>query len=432
MEALLTDTIPGTLKEAAQRFAGRITDPRLKRMFTDCFMNTLDTTVRRDREGVYIITGDIDAMWLRDSSAQVMQYLLLAGGCAEARKLILDLSARQMRCILTDPYANAFNQSANGKGWTGDETEMHPMVFERKFELDSLCYPLWLAVRYFKRTGDKSIFDHTFRRALSVILDTFETETRHGERSKYRHYRPNEPPALSIPNRGKGGECAFTGMIWSGYRPSDDACAYGYFIPGNMFVSVVLGLLPEIRTAAALDSATLDRAERLKAGVDEGIARYGTIEHPVYGKMYVYETDGLGHYQLMDDANVPSLLSLPYLGYCAEDDPIYRNTRRFVLGKGNPYWYEGGAITGVGSPHTPKDRVWPIAVIMEALTTSDRAVIDAAVRTVMRADGGTGYVHESVHKDDPSVYSREWFAWANSLFAYFLIEKAGSISLIKN
>ena len=412
-------------------FAERITDGNLRESFVKCCLNTLTTTVRATADDVYLITGDIDAMWLRDSSAQVMHYLEIAPETEEVRNLIKGLLCRQFRCVLSDPYANAFNFEANGNGHNEDECgERNPLVFERKFELDSLCYPLFLADRYYRYTQDIAVFGGDFTKAAEKILGVFETEQNHGEKSDYYHYRPTETPEFSVPNRGRGDPCAYTGMVWSGYRPSDDPCEYGYFIPGNAFVAVTMRKLKDI-CALTGEKALGERAEKLQKAVEKGIAEYGIVDHPKYGKIYAYETDGYGNYNFMDDANIPSLLGLPYIGWCGEDDEVYLNTRKFVLGDGNPYFHRGKAITGIGSPHTPGPFVWPISLMTEGLTCGDGKRINEIVNTLMQTTDGTGYMHESINADNAAQYSRPWFAWANSLFAYFLIKKSDEISYIK-
>lgn len=413
-------------------FADRITDPSLREVYVKCSLNTLTTTVQTTADDVYLITGDIDAMWLRDSSAQVLQYLELAPDTDEVRNLVKGLLRRQFRCILSDPYANAFNFEANGKGHNEDICgKRNPLVFERKFELDSLCYPIFLAARYYRYTKDESVFGGHFVRATEKILHVFETEQYHREKSEYSHYRPTEMPELSVPCRGKGGPCGYTGMVWSGYRPSDDPCTYGYFIPGNAFISVVMGDLKDIAIMLGKESIA-SRADKLRTEVESGIAKYGIVNHPKYGRIYAYETDGLGNHNLMDDANIPSLLGLPYIGWCDETDEIYANTRRFALSNDNPYFFRGSAITGIGSPHTPGKYVWPISLMTEGLTTRDERRVNEIVQTLLDTTDGTGYMHECINADDASFYSRPWFAWANSLFAYFLIKKADAITSIKS
>lgn len=420
---------PG-LCESILAFADRIQDKTLRKMFLQCSLNTLVTTVTETEDDIYLITGDIDAMWLRDSSAQVLHYLELAPHSEDVRRLVKGLVRRQCKYICCDPYANAFNFEPNGNGHSEDVCDgREPIVFERKFELDSLCYPIFLAYRYFRYTGDRMIFDEGFLSAACRILDTFETEQDHHGRSHYIHYRPTEAPELSVPNGGKGGPCAITGMVWSGYRPSDDPCLFGYFIPGNMFVAAVMRQLKEIAETLSLD-AIAKRADQLNRTVTRGLEIYATVNHPKFGRIYAYETDGLGNYNLMDDANVPSLLALPYIGWCSEDDEIYRNTRRFVLSEENPYYYRGTALSGIGSPHTPGRYVWHISLMTEGLTAEEDR-INEIVKILTETTDGTGYMHESIHADNASDYSRPWFAWANSLFSYFLIKQADKIKCIQ-
>lgn len=419
------------LNKKAYVFAKRIKDDKLKNMFIKCYFNTLSTTVQPQDDGsVYVITGDIDAMWLRDSSAQVMQYLDACKDCVDVRKLIKGLIKRQFMYIKIDPYANSFNLEANGRGHNGDECDKSPYVWERKFELDSLCYPFLLCERYAVSSGDESVFNADYFRTAAVVLDTFETEQHHDEKSDYYHFRPSAPDNESVPNRGRGGECRDCGMIWSGYRPSDDACVYQFFIPGNMMVSVVMGYI--IKRAQDAGKKDIEaRALRLKADVDAAIEKYGIVEKEGFGKIYAFETDGMGNHLLMDDANVPSLLSIPYIGYRPMDDEIYQNTRRFILSKENPYYYEGKHMSGIGSPHTPEGYIWAISLIMQALTSDDETEINTMVETLMNTEAGTGYMHEGIDKDNPENFTRSWFAWANSLFSYMLIKKADKIKLIE-
>ena len=211
-------------------------------------------------------------------------------------------------------------------------------------------------------------------------------------------------------------------MTWSGFRPSDDACVYGYLIPSNMFAVVTLGYTAEIMREIYKDEEVAARAEKLASEIRAGIEKYGVVEHPKFGKMYAYETDGLGNYVFMDDANVPSLMSIPYLGYCSADDEIYKNTRAFVLSKENPYYYEGTAAKGVGSPHTPPEYIWHIALSMQGLTSRDPEECKALLHMLKTTDDGKGFMHEGCHKDDPSKFTRPWFAWSNSLFSEFVLK----------
>jgi meiotically up-regulated gene 157 (Mug157) protein len=454
-----------------QAYCGKLEQwPDIQRMFRQCFLNTLETTTETPGDGTtYVFTGDIPAMWLRDSSAQVSPYLCAAKGCPEIRGLIKGLVKRQCAYILHDPYANAFNKYPDGSGHK-DRTPSSDSVWERKYETDSLCYPVWLAYSYYKETGDRAVFGGAFADAAVKILDTFETEQRHTEKSPYSFIREGEYARDTLPNGGKGDPVPYTGMTWSGFRPSDDRCAYNYLIPSNLFAVVVLRFMGEIfsdtRTDAADAVAVADtrpvpcsdaravadtrpvphsdthtaaadtvsdrlgiarRALQLADEIEGGVRRFGIVNDPVYGPIYAYETDGLGRYLLMDDANVPSLLSLPYLGYCGADDEVYRNTRRFILSGDNPYFFGGAAARGVGSPHTPDGYIWHIGIIMQGLTavTTDekRRILDMLRKT----HAGTFYMHEGFDANAPEKYTRPWFAWANSLFSVFIIRNIDCI-----
>ncbi|MCY9670470.1 glycoside hydrolase family 125 protein [Paenibacillus alginolyticus] len=391
--------------------------PKLLGMFKKCYPNTLETTAKIMEDGTtFVITGDIPAMWLRDSSAQVKHYLPLAKEDPELQQIIEGLISTQMKCILMDPYANAFNEKANPSLEHEDETERNPWVWERKYELDSLCYPLELIYLYWKATGRTSVFNYDFQCAVRAILRLIRTEQRHQEASSYRFQRFNCPSTDTLPNQGLGTSVNYTGMSWSGFRPSDDACKLGYLIPSNMFAVVVLGYVNEIAEDILKDTHLAEMADELRTQIDHGIQTYGIVHHPKYGKMYAYETDGMGNFNLMDDANVPSLLSIPYLGYADGDDLVYLNTRRFVLSEDNPYFYSGQAAEGIGSPHTPEKYIWPISLTMQALTSTNDMEKMRILDILLATDAGTNYMHEGFHADDPSQFTRPWFAWANSLF----------------
>jgi len=398
--------------------------PKLARMFRLCFANTLQTTIRRmPDQSTFVITGDIPAMWLRDSTCQVRPYLRLAAGDPAMADLIAGLIRRQCACILLDPYANAFNEAPSDQHWAEDATDAppNPWVWERKYEIDSLCFPIQLAYLFWQASGRTDHFDQRFYQAARTIVDLWTREQRHAESSPYYFRRSDCPPSDTLSHDGRGAPVAVTGMTWSGFRPSDDACAYGYLIPSNMFVVVVLGYLAKIVQSHGGDPTLRDDALRLRDQVEAGIRAHGTVEHPTYGTIYAYEADGLGRHTLMDDANVPSLLSLPYLGYCAPDDPIYLNTRRWVLSNQNPYFYSGTAAAGVGSPHTPPRYIWHIGLAVQGLTALDRAEQARILETLERTDAGTFLMHEGFHADDPAQFTRPWFAWANAMFSEFVL-----------
>lgn len=408
------------LRAAVEEFTATIKDEKLKEVFEKCFFNTLYTTTFFEEDGsVFIITGDIPAMWLRDSSAQVMQYLCFAKRCSSVRDLIKGLLKKQFTYILHDPYANAFNREPNGNGHIYDLDKQSPLVWERKFELDSLCYPLWLLVRYYEKTQDKSCLNELFLQAFDTIMQVFKTEQTHAETSPYYHEMPTHIEKYWC---GKGTPVANCGLVWSGYRPSDDKCTYGYYLPGNMFIVSVLTKLAPIFMQVLKDFKRAQACENLICEIQTALQTLAVVEAD--GKMvYALETDGLGNYNLMDDANIPSLLSMPYYEYPYIDKQVYQNTRERILSPKNPYYFEGKVLKGVGSPHTPQDRVWPLSLIIRALTSNDEAEIIDNVKMVLNSTGGTGYIHEGVDKDDDTVYSRAWFAWANSLFAYMVLKK---------
>lgn len=395
--------------------------PKIVDMFKKCYENTLETTIHRHEDGtVFMLTGDIPAMWLRDSVNQLRPYLIPAAHDAGLRDVIEGVLRTQCRSILRDPYANAFNEFDNYRGHHQDLTEMSGWIWERKYEIDSLCYPIQLAYLYWKNTGETKHFTPEFKRAAELILQTWRTEQRHEEQSKYTFVRENGGETNTLP-----GKVAYTGMTWSGFRPSDDACKYGYLVPSNLFAIVVLGYLLEINERFYGDDEFAGEARALREDIRQGVERHAVIEDEEFGKVYAYEVDGLGGVNLMDDANVPSLLSLPYLDYCSKDDPVYLNTRRMILSRRNPYYYEGTYAKGIGSPHTPADYIWHIALSIQGITATNEAEKNALLDMFERTDAGTGLVHEGFHKDNPEKYTREWFSWSNAMFVEYVLSMCG-------
>ncbi len=409
------------LFDQVELFEKRIDDPLLKKVFHNAFFNTILTTVFFEDDGsAFVITGDIPAMWLRDSAAQVMQYLHFAKECPSVRELIKAVLKKQFSFVLLDPYANAFNRDANGMGHNTDIPQNSPWVWERKFELDSLTYPLWLLSKYVKATGDDSVMDKTFYDAFDKIIATFRTEQRHASFSPYYHERIDRGPECWC---GKGAPVKENGLVWSGYRPSDDRCVYNYYIPGNMFICTALCALRPLFEK----KGDLDRAKKCAALTEEiriGIEQNATALTADGKKIYALETDGLGNVNVMDDANVPNLLAIPYFEYPFADKELYENTRAVMLSKNNPYYFEGSAISGIGSPHTPDGYVWPLSLIVQAMTSDDEEEIRRCVKMIASSTGGTYYIHEGVYKDDDTVFTRPWFAWANSFFADLVLRKA--------
>lgn len=403
-------------KRTAQKY------PALAGLAKQCYLNTIETTVKPCENGDwFVITGDIPALWLRDSAAQLRPYMPLCKTSPELREIIKGIIRRHAFYISVDPYANAFNEGPTGGGHTSDETDFYSdYIWERKYETDSLCASVYLLADYFDACADASVFTPEVHKMLQSIIDTLTREQRHAEESTYFFRRCDCPETDTMPQNGKGNPVGYTGMTWSGFRPSDDRCVYNYLIPANMMCVVAAKRAAALLEIGYGDAVYAAKARALAAGADEGIRRYGVVEHPVFGRIYAYETDGLGNYVLMDDANSPSLLAMPYLGYCEKTDPIYLNTRRFILSKDNPFYFSGKAAKGVGSPHTGPDKIWHIALTMQALTSTSEAEICDCLTMLASTTAGTNYMHESFNKDDPADYTRSWFAWANSLFAQML------------
>jgi len=402
----------------------KIQDDKLASLFENCFSNTYETTLKKQKDGTtFVITGDIPAMWLRDSAAQVRPYLLLAEKDEAIADMIQGVVERQLQFINHDPYANAFNETASGARYNDDEmeVEMSPLVWERKYEIDSLCYPIQLAYLLWKSTGRTSQFNDTFKQAVKEIIHLWKVEQNHSEDSKYEFRRYNCPSQDTLSHDGYGAPVKRTGMTWSGFRPSDDACVYGYLVPANMFAVVVLNYLVEIARDILNDKDLVEEAKQLADEIDEGIQTYGKIEHEEFGTIYAYETDGFGNYVLMDDANVPSLLAAPYLGYCDIEDEVYQNTRKFLLSKHNPYYYEGHIAKGIGSPHTPEEYIWHISLAIQGMTANNLEEKKEILNTFKVSDGGQNLMHEGFDVNDPNEFTREWFSWANSMFSEFLL-----------
>lgn len=404
-----------------------ITDPKLKWMFENCYPNTLDTTVKFQMKGkkpdTFVITGDIEAMWLRDSSAQVWPYLQLLKQDKELQLLVAGLINRQAQCILLDPYANAFNDGPKGSYWETDNTQhMIKELHERKWEIDSLCYPIRVAYYYWLLTGDTSVFDADWHKAMQLVVKTFKEQQRKDGLGPYSFMRDCDRPTDSQINGGFGAPVKPVGLIVSAFRPSDDATQYGFLIPSNMFAVVSLRQLAEIENKVYGNADFAEQCLALASEVDEAIQKYGVVNHPVAGKIYAFEVDGFGNSLCMDDANVPSLLGAPYLGYCKVDDALYQNTRKFVWSDNNPYFFKGKAGEGIGGPHVGLDYAWPMSIIMKGLTTGDAAELKECLTLLRNTDADTGFMHESFHVDNPAKFTRSWFAWTNTLFGELIVK----------
>lgn len=395
-------------------------------LFENCFPNTLDTTVVHKaingRPDTFVITGDIHAMWLRDSTAQVWPYMPLMKEDKPLQQLIAGVINRQTACILIDPYANAFNDGPTGSEWDKDHTDMKPELHERKWEIDSLCYPIRLAYQYWKLTGDTSPFDDDWQKAMHNIVKTFREQQRKNDKGPYSFGRTTSWSTDTVPGNGYGNPVKPVGLIVSVFRPSDDATIFPFLIPSNFFAVAALRQLAEMSKAVIKDESFAKECAAFAAEVSKALQLYATSNHGTFGKIYAYEADGFGNQSFMDDSNVPSLLGLPYFSDVKISDPVYQATRKFVLSESNPYYFKGAAGEGIGSPHTLVDNIWPIGITIRALTSTNDAEIKQCLHLLQKTHAGTGFMHESFNKDDASKFTRKWFAWANTLFGELVLK----------
>ena len=426
------------VEEQIVKIKGELQDPKLAWMFENCYPNTLDTTVDFKMEGnrpdTFVITGDINAMWLRDSGAQVWPYVALCKEDEPLRLLIAGVINRQTKCILLDRYANSFTHGAEASDWHTDMTEMKPYIHERKWEIDSLCYPVRLAYHYWKRTGDTSVFDSNWQQAMSLVLQTFREQQRKEGSGPYYFQRRTERQLDTLSNNGWGNPVRPVGMIVSSFRPSDDATTFGFLVPSNLFAIASLRQIAEISKKVTGDRLFASQCNDLADEVERAVKEYAIVSHPKYGKVYAFEVDGFGNAYFMDDANVPSLLALPYLDSVSRNDSVYQNTRKLVWSTDNPYFFKGTSGEGIGGPHIGYDMIWPMSLIMKAMTTEDNDEIRQCVRLLRDTDGGTGFMHESFHKDNPAKYTRHWFAWTNTLFGELIVKlvESNKVELLNN
>lgn len=429
-----SEAVEKTISEVKKQ----LKDPKLSRMFENCFPNTLDTTVdfkmKGEKPDTFVITGDINAMWLRDSGAQVWPYLPLCKKDESLRLLIAGVIRRQTQCILLDRYANSFTHGSESSEWASDLTEMKPYIHERKWEIDSLCYPVRLAYHYWRTTGDTTVFDSDWERAMTLIVQTFKEQQRKTGHGPYKFQRRTERQLDTLSNDGWGNPVRPVGLIVSCFRPSDDATTFGFLIPSNLFAVLSLRQMGEMLEKVKGNGRLAAECRQLSEEVRAAVQRYAIVRHPKYGKIYAFETDGFGNYYFMDDANVPSLLAMPYLGIISRKDPVYQNTRRMIWSKDNPYFFTGIAGEGIGGPHIGYDMIWPMSIIMKAMTSNEDEEIRECVKMLRDTDGDTGFMHESFHKDDPAKFTRHWFAWANTLFGELILKliENKKITLLNN
>lgn len=416
------------VEEAITSVSKGIADPELRIIFANCLPNTLDTTVfpgtREGKPDTFVITGDIDALWLRDSSAQMHPYLPFVKQDKALARVVEGLIHRHAACILLDPYANSFRRNPTDLPleWAvRDATDKKPGVGERKWEVDSLCYPIRLAHGYWRATGSTAAFDSEWRAAMALVVKTFREQQRFHDRGPYHFQRRAESPTDSVILGGYGAPTKPNGMLHSIFRPSDDSCTYPLFVPANLFAVTALGMLAELSTAVQ-DGTLAGNAKTLAAEVQVATERHGKVQHPTHDEIWAYEIDGFGNVNLMDDANAPGLLSIAYLRESSLSDPLYTRTRSFALSPDNPYYFQGTAAKGIGGPHVGLDYIWPMSILMRALTSTDDGEIVVALRTLRNTTAGTHFMHEAFHKDDPAKFTRPWFAWANTLFGELILK----------
>lgn len=376
-----------------------LTGKRVRELQTATLFHTLfHDFFLEDDATTYVQSGDIPAMWLRDSSAQTIPYIRFQITFPVLRDRFAGVIERNARNILKDPYANA--------------VESDYTVWERKWEVDSLAWPVVLASIYWRETHDRTVFTPDLHRALTTVVGTYECEARHRTCSHYQF--PQRVYTNDAYNAG-------TGMIWGAFRPSDDPVEYRFNIPQNAMAVVALRNIVQLANEGYGDRALAGRAQALGERVAQGILGYGRFYNSARRTwMYAYETDGFGRYNLMDDANIPNLTTLPYIDWCSAFDPLYLATRSFTLSMDNPFYFSGRYAQGLGSPHTPYGYVWPLGIIGRALTATSSLEVANAITTLAETDGESGLIHESFYPGGYWRYTREEFGWANALGAELL------------
>lgn len=418
------------------RVSAQIHDPELAWLFANCYPNTLDTTVEIGMQGnqadTFILTGDIPAMWLRDSSAQVWGYLPLAKDDAALQRLFRGLIARHARSVLIDPYANAFSRDPGARQsplyWVAqDLTTMRPGVAERKWEVDGLCHVIRLAWGYWRQTGDTAPFDSDWHRAAQSIVATLRAEQRKDGTSVYRFQRSNPNPDDTVMLNGMGAPTRKVGLIHSMFRPSDDACVYPFLIPANLFAVQALRWLADLVGNVLHDAALANDALALASEVEAALEQHGRMvpagQDPA-NAVLAYEVDGFGNALFMDDANAPSLSSLSYLRCAGPDLALFRRTAARCWSADNPYFFAQGGNAGIGGPHVGTGMIWPMSLMIRALSSDDPHVVASCIAQLKTSHAGTGFMHEAFEAGNPNHYTRPWFAWANGLFGEMVISLA--------
>lgn len=285
-----------------------------------------------------------------------------------------------------------------------------------------------------ERDGRRQYFDNEWIQAVINILRTFKEQQRKEGVGPYKFQRKTERALDTLNNDGLGAPVNPVGLIVSAFRPSDDATTLQFLVPSNFFAVTSLRKAAEILETVNQKTELATQCSELAQEVETALKQYATYNHPKYGTIYAFEVDGFGNHFLMDDANVPSLLAMPYLGDVDVNDPIYQNTRRFVWSKDNPYFFKGKAGEGIGGPHIGYDMIWPMSIMMKAFTSQDDQEIKECIQILINTDAGTGFMHESFHKDNPEKFTRAWFAWQNTLFGELILKlvNEGKIDLLNS
>ncbi len=384
-----------------------LTGKRARPVRAESLFHTLFADFYDERDGTtFVETGDIPAMWLRDSSAQSLPYIRFAQAYPVLALRLAGVVQRDAKNINVDPYANGFDD--------------HYHVWERKWEMSSLASPVFLAWTYWKTTKNTSIFTPQLHSALRKIVDTWRCEQLHQRCSRYSWPQPRYTSDAYNGN---------TGMIWTAFRASDDPVEYHFNIPEEVDAAIALQDIAQLAVIGFDDRNLANEANSMAVEVATGVLAYGRVWNSSSGGwMYVYETDGLGHNVLMDDANLPNLTSLPFLGWCSAYDPTYLNTRSFVLSKQNPWYFTGIYASGLGSPHTPQGFVWPLGIIARALTATSSLEVQTSITTLAETDSEEGLVHESFDPDAYWVYTRAYFGWGNAFYAELLFRSVAGFS----
>lgn len=366
-------------------------DPDLAQLFRNAFPNTLDTTIQWHTNGsnantsssqkhkeddtpwqgsqTFIVTGDINAEWLRDSTNQLSGYQALAKQDPAIHTLILGAINTQVEFVIQSPYCNAFQPpppSGLDPVPSSQKDNVRPkydtsVVYECKYELDSLASFLALGTEFYEHTKSIEFLTSRWYKALDSVLSvldaqsqpTFNAQSKYIQ-NQYTFQRETKSGTETLGLDGLGNPLnEGTGLIRSAFRPSDDATIFGFFVPPNAMMAVQLQKTAAVIQAAGGHGDLATKLQQRGEKLQQAVWDYGVVQHTKYGDVFAFEVDGYGSRTLMDDANMPSLLSLPLLDFVDQNNFVYKNTRKMVLEKsGNPYYLNGSVFKGIGGPHS--------------------------------------------------------------------------------